>query len=461
MYEKNGPRFRSLFHLLVLITTLVWAVIGCDVQFPEETPELRLEISELRFYPSKAFVSPGQEIIVFVDVISNGPVSYSWTVDGGEIVEGQSSSVIVYRAPDKPGIYSIRVKVSSDNHSVEREIAFTVEEVPTSTAIPAVEIPTQTPTLTLTPTSTEIAATSTGVPDLTPTVSTPEPQCDSFRPPLDGAADFAGTVKIVTLENCVTGLPNNFTLAGTYGGIPEDIDIWVLVYPTNSKYYPQSPDVCAGEKPSQAGGKWEVPIALGGPPQQYDIVAVLADKDASQFFSDWLRQGCNTGSFPGIPANQLESMNITEKDHITVSTITSEPTPLSCDSSVCIEHPQAGEEVTCQTRVTGTLLEPLQADQSIWFILRPDGSEAYFPQEVIVSDDNWEVIASIGICPEDNPAETNLNLEFDLYIGIADADADRVFKSYLETVDDKRLGSGMPDLPSGYKIQDRIMVVRK
>lgn len=70
-------------------------------------------------------------------------------------------------------------------------------------------------------------------------------------------------------------------------------------------------------------GNWQVPIYLGeqgGDPEWFDIVVILTDQAASQFLSDWVQQGCQAGEYSGIPAAQLEQMNITEKSYTTVQT---------------------------------------------------------------------------------------------------------------------------------------------
>jgi len=157
------------------------------------------------------------------------------------------------------------------------------------------------------------------------TVEPPPPGCSSARPPLEGAVDFAGRVEITTPSGGTTGLPaeSPILVAGTYEGISGGVDIWVLVYPPNMVYYIQSPSACDGAKTAQAGGNWQVPVYLGGrggPPECFDIVVVLADQEASQFFSDKVEQMCQSRQFYGIPAAQLEQMNITEKSYITVQT---------------------------------------------------------------------------------------------------------------------------------------------
>jgi hypothetical protein len=152
------------------------------------------------------------------------------------------------------------------------------------------------------------------------------PGCSSARPPLEGAADFAGEVEITTPSNCKTDLQTEspIPVAGTYEGIPDGVDIWVLVYPPNMVYYIQSPSACDGAKMAQTGGNWQVPVYLGGktgPPEWFDIVVVLADQEASQFFSSSVMQMCQSGEYYGIPATQLEQMNIIEKGFITVQTL--------------------------------------------------------------------------------------------------------------------------------------------
>lgn len=452
-------------------------------------------------------LKPRQEVGISVDIssVTGVALNYTWKTDGGEIVKGQGSPAIIYRVPDEPGTYNVRVVVEWDDQSVERVTSIKVEEEPTptptpsqpptDTPVPQTSMPTNTPELaTATPsvmlTSTTCpqwtfesgtteewvaargldwtdnyaleatvtserasegryslkcdfdgtsvstgqfykaivyierqldmalcsrlvfdvynsiddmriaislstgpnwvwhespptqlgtgwnkdipfnldatdfkteasdwrhsmpvadkndtkrlaiifippkrplagslyldAIRSTPSPEAIPTVA-PIPECQSFRPGLKGAADFAGDVELKTPDNCTTGLPTGtiIPVAGTYKGIPDDVDIWVLIYAPNLVYYAQSPNFCEGAKMSWGDGRWQVPIYLGakdGYPEWFDIVVVLTDQETSQFLSEWLREGCQGGQYSGIPAAQLEQMNITEKSYITVQT---------------------------------------------------------------------------------------------------------------------------------------------
>ena len=146
------------------------------------------------------------------------------------------------------------------------------------------------------------------------------------RPRLEGMANFSGVVSILAPQHCTTGFLAETPIAvnGTYTNTPNNTFVWVLVYASNQLYYPQSPNACTGEVAYQAAGQWQVPIYLGesgGSPEQFEVVVILADPAASQFLSDHLKEGCLNGYYEGIPAADLEQMNITEKRYVSVQTV--------------------------------------------------------------------------------------------------------------------------------------------
>jgi hypothetical protein len=152
-------------------------------------------------------------------------------------------------------------------------------------------------------------------------------QCpyQSTRPLLQGTANFPGEVEILAPVHCTTGIEAEslVTATGTYSGTPADTVIWVLAYSPEHLYYPQSPDACMGISPTQVGGYWQVPLYLGktgGPPEWFDIVAILTDQKTSEWLGEWLIEGCQHGEYEGIFADLLNLMAITEKDHIVVQT---------------------------------------------------------------------------------------------------------------------------------------------
>jgi hypothetical protein len=148
----------------------------------------------------------------------------------------------------------------------------------------------------------------------------------STRPPLQGTASFAGEAEILTPPHCTTGLPAEeyVPATGTYTGKPTNVTLWVLACTPDLLYYPQSPDACEGKPPDQTGRYWQVPLYLGekgGEPEWFDVVVILTDQEASQFLSDWVREGCQDGEYRGISADLLNLMAITEEAFISVQTV--------------------------------------------------------------------------------------------------------------------------------------------
>ena len=127
----------------------------------------------------------GAEVSIRVDVSSEEPITYVWETDedDGEIISGETSSAIIWRAPQEPGLYNVRVKVRAGEVTAERSVAIAVQAATaTHTSTPTfTPTPTHTPTYTVTPTET-----------LTPTPTSPlltasSPDCvaqPSLLPPL-------------------------------------------------------------------------------------------------------------------------------------------------------------------------------------------------------------------------------------------------------------------------------------
>ena len=71
-----------------------------------------------------------------------------------------------------------------------------------------------------------------------------------------------------------------------------------MVYPYPAhRYYPQS------EKMTIQNGKWSIPIYIGvqnNVGTKFDIVAVLANKQASKVIQDYIDHGIKTNDWPGM-----------------------------------------------------------------------------------------------------------------------------------------------------------------
>ena len=201
-------------------------------------------------------LKPGQELGISVDVSSAPGVNltYAWNTDGGQIVKGQGSPVIIYRAPDIPGTYNVRVVVNWDGQSVEKAASIQVEAPSPS--------PTATPT--------------TPSPGITPVVP----------------------VRILQPRNG-DSVPYETQIRG-YGSGIEDQDLWVIVYPHgSSSYYPQRPAQIQGDN------TWFVIARIGIPEQSdttFDISVYLASSQADQKLREYINEADKTGNWSGIPS---------------------------------------------------------------------------------------------------------------------------------------------------------------
>jgi len=91
----------------------------------------------------------------------------------------------------------------------------------------------------------------------------------------------------------------------TSGVYPEghEKDIWVLLKPTDNKYYPQSDHTNTSYK---RNGEWQVITRFGGDKgERYEIIVYEADATASQFFSATIQQWKDKLSYPGLELDEI------------------------------------------------------------------------------------------------------------------------------------------------------------
>lgn len=104
----------------------------------------------------------------------------------------------------------------------------------------------------------------------------------------------------------------------TMGVYPEnhDEDIWVLLKPTDNKYYPQSDHTNTSYK---RDGEWQVITRFGGDQgEPYDLIVYETDAAASQFFSTTVENWKEAGSYPGLELAELPT-TAHEVDRIVVT----------------------------------------------------------------------------------------------------------------------------------------------
>ena len=91
----------------------------------------------------------------------------------------------------------------------------------------------------------------------------------------------------------------------TMGVYPDghDEDIWVLLRPTDDKYYPQSDHTNTSYK---RDGEWQVITRFGGDEgEPYDLIVFEADASASQFFKQTIANWKEMESYPGLELAEL------------------------------------------------------------------------------------------------------------------------------------------------------------
>ena len=93
-------------------------------------------------------------------------------------------------------------------------------------------------------------------------------------------------------------------------------DIWVLLKPSNNKYYPQSDHTNTSFK---RNGEWQVITRFGGDKgESYDIIVYETDPAATQYFSNILQNWKESLAYPGLEHKELPD-GAKEIDRIIVS----------------------------------------------------------------------------------------------------------------------------------------------
>jgi intein/homing endonuclease len=104
----------------------------------------------------------------------------------------------------------------------------------------------------------------------------------------------------------------------TLGVYPESHtkDIWVLLKPSDDKYYPQSDNTNTSFK---LNGEWQVVTRFGGDKgEAYELIVYETDEAASAFFSETIAEWKSNNDYVGLELQEIPS-GATEIDRISVS----------------------------------------------------------------------------------------------------------------------------------------------
>ena len=91
----------------------------------------------------------------------------------------------------------------------------------------------------------------------------------------------------------------------TMGVYPEshEKDIWVIIRPTDDRYYPQSDHTNTSYK---RDGEWQVVTRFGGDKgEAYDLIIYEADTAASTFFSATIAKWKEEDNYPGLQLAEM------------------------------------------------------------------------------------------------------------------------------------------------------------
>lgn len=106
----------------------------------------------------------------------------------------------------------------------------------------------------------------------------------------------------------------------TMGVYPETHtkDIWVLLKPTDDKYYPQSDHTNTSYK---RNGEWQVITRFGGDEgEKFEIIVYETDASASDFFSSTIADWKEKNEYPGLEENELpEGATVIDKINVTMN----------------------------------------------------------------------------------------------------------------------------------------------
>ena len=93
-------------------------------------------------------------------------------------------------------------------------------------------------------------------------------------------------------------------------------DIWVLLKPSDNKYYPQSDHTNTSYK---RNGEWQVITRFGGDKdEEYEVIVYETDASTSQFFSSTIEDWKQAESYPGLELEDIPN-GADEVDRIVVS----------------------------------------------------------------------------------------------------------------------------------------------
>lgn len=104
--------------------------------------------------------------------------------------------------------------------------------------------------------------------------------------------------------------------------VPEDTFLWLVVYTTNNRYYPQCNNALEGQcNVSDVNNQWGVTAYLGRAncKEPFELVLIAVDEVGNDFLTNTMISWAAAGDFPGLVMSELPD-ETTELDSIAVET---------------------------------------------------------------------------------------------------------------------------------------------
>jgi hypothetical protein len=162
MNRKQDNRVKNIWWI---VTVFLGVLLTSQCSNQPRPPIVEVStpvVSDLSTDHTSNELLPGEEVEIWVNVAvadQNAPIIYTWSIEGGEIIEGQGTESIIYQAPDTPGDCGVILKVESGDWGTERSASIIIL-APTPTDTPT-SSPTATATFTPPPTDTPMPPAST------------------------------------------------------------------------------------------------------------------------------------------------------------------------------------------------------------------------------------------------------------------------------------------------------------
>lgn len=233
-------------------------------------------------------------------------------------------------------------------------------------------------------------------------------------------------------------------ITGTEKNIPEGYEIWVLVYPHPAdKYYPIS-------RAYVQNGTWELPqpAQIGVESDagvEFDIIAVLADKQAQLELTSYIETSIENQDWPGIwriPEGAVEYDRIT---------VTREPVETSAAPEIEIVSPLNTAHLV--ETINGTA-KNISEGQTVWIVIYPHTALKYYPiNKANIQNEKWSLTAQFGL-------EKDTGTQFDIIAVLADKQAQLELTNYIEECEEEKDWPGVMSLPEGVKEYSRVTVTR-